>query len=228
MDTNHPDGGAPRDDKARVAELMARLAGGDNAALFVLEEEYGHRVGYMVRHQVEDMGRRDILADPDELSGLVSEAWLVIRDRASGWRPDGAMPWNWAERAIWHRVGEVIGHRVVELADEVLPDEAEPPAWEDDGEGFLLERLTPHDPRLPLLLETLHAVTTDRNYGVVVEFLEQKAYGDPSPAVTIGHRYRLEPANVRQIVRRAKVVLQGRIAEDPALAVLRDFWWLAA
>ena len=84
MDTNHPDGGAPRDDKARVAELMARLAGGDNAALCVLEEEYGHRVGYMVRHQVEDMGRRDILADPDEL-GRAGH----LAPRGRGDRPPG-------------------------------------------------------------------------------------------------------------------------------------------
>lgn len=228
MDTNHPDGGAPRDDKARVAELMARLAGGDDTALFVLQAEFDHRVGYMVRQIVRDMGREDILRDDDELSGLVGEAWLVVRDRAGGWRPDGAMPWNWAERAIRHRMGEVIGHRVVELADEVLPDDSDHAGWDDDGEGFLLERLRSSDERLPLLLETLQAVTTDRNYGVVVEFLEQKGFGDPSPANTVGARHGLEPDNVRQIARRAKVAVRARIDADPSLMALRDFWWLAA
>ena len=80
----HAEGNLRSDDRSRVAELMARIVDGDEAAFFMLVSEFDSRVAYIVRQFVIDMGRRDILADEDELGGLVTDAWLVIRERAGG------------------------------------------------------------------------------------------------------------------------------------------------
>ena len=73
-----------------------------------------HSNGYsLVRRIVEDMGRLDVRDDMDELHGLVTDACLVVTDRAAGWSPDGALPWTWAYLAIRAKVGQVVGHRVV-------------------------------------------------------------------------------------------------------------------
>ncbi|MBC8364687.1 MAG: hypothetical protein H8E59_06765 [Actinobacteria bacterium] len=221
------DGSRRSDDKKRVTDLMARIVEGDDAAFFTLVLEFNSRVAYNVLQIVTDMGRRDILADADEMSGLVTEAWLVVRERAGGWSPDGAMPWRWAHLAIRHRVSEAVGHRSSPLMEA---DGVEDAAWSptDDGGDLILTRLRCDDARLPLMLTTLKDNLSERDYLVVVEYLQQKGLGDPSPSHTVGRIYALRPDNVRQIYRRARKRMQGLVDDVPGLESLRDFWWLAA
>lgn len=223
----HAEGNLRSDDRSRVAELMARIVDGDEAAFFMLVSEFDSRVAYIVRQFVIDMGRRDILADEDELSGLVTDAWLVIRERAGGWSADGAMPWRWAHLAIRHRVSEAVGHRTTLLMED---DSVEEAAWSPTGdcEDLVLTRLRCGDPRLALMLTTLKAHLSERDYLVVVEYLQQQSFGDPSPSHTVGRLYRVKPDNVRQIYHRARKRLRKLAADDPELESLRGFWWLAA
>ena len=223
----HAEGNRRTDDRERVAELMTRIVDGDEAALFTLVDEFDSRVAYNVRQIVTDMGRRDILADEDEMSGLVTEAWLVIRERAGGWSPDGAMPWRWAHLAIRHRVSEAVGHRTTPLMED---DGVEEPAWLPTGdcEDLVLTRLRCGDPRLALMLTTLKANLSERDYLVVVEYLQQQSFGDPSPSHTVGRLYGVKPDNVRQIYHRARKRMRKLAADDPELESLRGFWWLAA
>ena len=222
----HAEGNLRSDDRSRVAELMARIVDGDEAAFFMLVSEFDSRVAYIVRQFVTDMGRRDILADEDELSGLVTDAWLVIRERAGGWSADGAMPWRWAHLAIRHRVSEAVGHRTTPLMD----DGVEEAAWSPTGgcEDLVLTRLRCGDPRLALMLTTLKANLSGRDYLVVVEYLQQQSFGDPSPSHTVGRLYRVKSDNVRQIYHRARKRMRKLAADDPELESLRGFWWLAA
>ena len=223
----HAEGNLRSDDRSRVAELMARIVDGDEAAFFMLVSEFDSRVAYIVRQFVIDMGRRDILADEDELSGLVTDAWLVIRERAGGWSADGAMPWRWAPLAIRHRVSEAVGHRTTPLMED---DGVEEVAWSPTGdcEDLVLTRLRCGDPRLALMLTTLKANLSERDYLVVVEYLQQQSFGDPSPSHTVGRLYRVKSDNVRQIYHRARKRMRKLAADDPELESLRGFWWLAA
>jgi hypothetical protein len=224
----HDDGARRSDDRSRVTELMARIVDGDEAAFFTLVDEFDRRVAYNVRQIVTDMGRRDILADEDEMGGLVTDAWLVVRERAGGWSPDGgAMPWRWAHRAILHRVSEVVGHRTSPLPDD---DGVEDESWSSTGDGddLILTRLRSDDPRLALMLTTLKDNHSERDYLIVVEYLQQQSFGDPSPSHTVGRLYRVKPDNARQIYHRARKRMRQLAADDPALESLRDFWWLAA
>ena len=223
----HAEGNLRSDDRSRVAELMARIVDGDDAAFFMLVSEFDSRVAYIVRQFVTDMGRRDILADEDELSGLVTDAWLVIRERAGGWSADGAMPWRWAHLAIRHRVSEAVGHRTTPLMED---DGVEEAAWSPTGdcEDLVLTRLRCGDPRLTLMVTTLKTNLSERDYLVVVEYLQQQSFGDPSPSHTVGRLYRVKPDNVRQIYHRARKRMRKLAADDPELESLRGFWWLAA
>ena len=223
----HAEGNLRSDDKERVTELMARIVDGDDAAFFMLVSEFDSRVAYIVRQFVTDMGRRDILADEDELSGLVTDARLVIRERAGGWSADGAMPWRWAHLAIRHRGSEAVGHRTTPLMED---DGVEEAAWSPTGdcEDLVLTRLRCGDPRLALMLTTLKANLSGRDYLVVVEYLQQQSFGDPSPSHTVGRLYRVKPDSVRQIYHRARKRMRKLAADDPELESLRGFWWLAA
>ena len=97
-----------------------------------------------------------------------------------------------------------------------------------DCEDLVLTRLRCGDPRLALMLTTLKANLSGRDYLVVVEYLQQQSFGDPSPSHTVGRLYRVKPDNVRQIYHRARKRMCKLAADDPELESLRGFWWLAA
>lgn len=237
MANNGMNGGSGRGDREQVADLMRRIVGGDDAAFFTLIQEHGHRVRFVVRRVLEDMGRRDILRDEDEMTGLVNWACLVIRDRAAGWSPDGgAMPWTWASMAIRAMVYDAVGHRVTDLDDGSF-DEGEdaggrPPApGESTGEDRAVEdfvRLACRHPFVRLLLDTLREVASERDYEVVLEYVVQRSNGDPSPSHTVAREFRLSPDNVRQIFSRTRRKLLAAIDDDPSLVPLLEIWWLAA
>lgn len=208
--------------RAVVAGLMARVVAGDDAALFEMMAEFGHRVRFKVLGILRDIGRSELASDDVEVDGMVTEAFLVIRDRAAGWSPDGgALPWNWAFLAIRARIHQIVGHRVVELEDEWFDGPApeapdDPPQRDADAEEFfraLSERLG--DRRVGFFLAAVrHHTTSEEQYQKVLEFLMQKYLGDPSPSRTVailhGAPVRDEVAlkkasdNVRQIASRTR------------------------
>ncbi len=107
------------EERIELTNCMAEMASGDIDAFFRFREQWGARVAGVVKGMARSMGRSDVVSDPDELDGLVTDACLVLRDRAAGWSPDGALPWTWARSALWAEVYRFVGHRQVELLDEV-------------------------------------------------------------------------------------------------------------
>ena len=97
-----------------------------------------------------------------------------------------------------------------------------------DGDDLILTRLRNDDPRLALMLTTLKDNHSERDYLIVVEYLQQQSFGDPSPSHTVGRLYGVKPDTARQIYHRARKRMRQLAADDPALESLRDFWWLAA
>ena len=152
----------------------------------------------LVRTLLCEMGRRDLAGERDEVSGLVLDACFVIADRAGGWRPGGAPPWMWARFAIRAEVTRSIGHRCVEL-DDHRHDECPPAPVDMADYDDLVER----DPRFASFDDVLRECTSERDRLIVVEYLQQQAACDPSPAHTVGHMFGLAPATVRQVCSRA-------------------------
>jgi DNA-directed RNA polymerase specialized sigma24 family protein len=186
------------DDPAQLDRVMARLAAGDVAYAVTLATGCARPIARLVRTLLCEMGRRDLARDRDEVAGLVLDACFVIADRAGGWRPGGASPWVWARFAIRAEVARSIGHRCVEL-DDHRHDEREPEPVDIVDYDELVER----DARFASFDDVLRGCTSERDRRIVVEYVQQQSAGDPSPAITVGHMFGLEPATVRQVFSRA-------------------------
>ena len=101
------------------------MAAGAPAAWWSFHETFEAKLRAVVLANVRSMHRPDIVRDAERIDSLTADAAMVIFDRAAGWKPGGAKPWNWAARAIRSMIAAEIGHRQVELGnDDTLRGEA--------------------------------------------------------------------------------------------------------
>lgn len=220
---------------ARVVELMARMAGGDTAALFVLHEEFGAHLASMVRRHLRGLGVHH--APAEDIQSLVTDACFELLSCASGWDPQrGALPWTWAERRIHAAVARFVGIHTDSLDADGAPEPEELPATrgerldavvDSDGEAALLRRVAARDRAAALLVEALDQVASPRNQEIVLSVTVQARLGDPSPATTVARDFNMRPEAIRQVCKRAKDGLRGLAAAEPRFADLRDLALLA-
>ncbi len=223
-------------DDEDLCKCMEGMAGGDTAFLFTFHQRFGPKLAWVVRDILRQMGRIDILANADEVDGLVLDACEVVFDRSSAWHPGGALPWNWARQAIRSKVAMVIGHRVVEFdldshAMSQIIDRASVGSGRVESEaGFLgvEEADLTLDPRARLLDTAIRSVGCRRSQEICWQYGIQKGLGDPSPAITVAQMFAVTPGNVRQIFRRQKAKVAAVIASDQRFETLREIEWFAA
>lgn len=211
-------GGSGPASPSSLAAIMERLAEGDGAALYSLIE--AHRSD-LVRSIRSIAARRKARLSAEQLEELVVDAALAIAGVAGSWSPEGAPPWFYASGRIANAVDQVIGQWRDELDDE-RADVEQPPAaagWESDTDD-VLARLAARHEVVALLREGLEEVASPRDLLVFVEHGVQVALGDPSPAVTIGRMYGMEPTAVRQQTRRVRIRLHRLAATDPRFGEL--------
>ena len=198
------------DEPAQLDHVMARLADGDPAYVFTLEQGWREPIARLVRTLLCEMGRRDLAGDRDEVAGLVLDACFVIADRAGGWRPGSAPPWRWARFAIRAEIARAIGHRCVELDDHRHEADLQTaPVYMAD-----YDELVERDPRFASFDDVLRGCTSERDRCIVVEYLQQQAGGDPSPSHTVGLMFGLTPAAVRKVVSRAMHKLRTVLGDE--------------
>jgi hypothetical protein len=219
-----------------LQQMMAGMAAGDAAFLFAFVDTFGPKVRWVVRGILEGMGRHDLIRARDELDGLTLDACEVIFGRASGWRPGGAMPWNWAFKAIRAEVARSIGHRTVEF-DTADPHgdtnlEGEAGSRSDvavaDLAGDDLGVLIARHPLVRLLDQAIRAVGSAAHQEIYWEYRIQQGLGDPSPANTVGKRFDKRPATVRQICKRHGDRVWALVRDDQRFVDLHDHGWFAA
>jgi hypothetical protein len=216
------------EERTELERLMAAMASGDIAATMRFGERFGSRLAAVVRRHLRDLHRTDIAERRDEVSSLVSDAVLVIFDKAGGWSPDGgALPWVWADRAIRAVVVAAIGHPTVEL-DHTRHDQPAVAAVGRRDAGDHYRDLVKRDDRVRLLDSAIGRVGNDRDQRVFVQFSLQQSLGDPSPARTVAAEFGLSPANVRQIVHRQRLRLQRLARSEPAFTEILESAWVAA
>lgn len=204
------------DDRARLNQMMARLIGGDDNALFELHAEFGDWMAAKMRAHVRALNAPR--PDPDELHGLVLDGWFALRECASGWESDGgALPWNWAHHRLRQVAAAWVGQYADEL-DEARFDRPEPAApvviGEEDDQLVVLERVARVHEGARLFQEALLGVASRRDCRVVLEVRVQAALGDPSPATTVALMMGMTPAAVRKVHSRVRARLRRLAGED--------------
>jgi hypothetical protein len=192
-------------DHERLTTLMAQAAGGSRTAPISLYQEFGLFIARALRRHLRDLGVRDV--DPDDLHGLTMDACFLLSERAGSWRPDGgALPWVWAERRLRMLASRHVGQWSDPLDGshaQVAAPELLGPALDDPDELELLHQVAERLPAAARYATALtSAATSERNQRVLLAYRLQASLGDRSPAVTIGRRFDMTPAAVRQVVKR--------------------------
>lgn len=181
----------------RLVSLMAAMADDDSGALFEFIGVYRGELERTVRSMLGSLSRRDVGARRTDVDFLVLSAAIVLFDRAGRWRPDGAVPWVWAYRAIRGEVVRWLGHPRVEfVADYHAPSGA---SGRRSAGDIDFDRLAEESEDVARWLADVRLVAGERDERVHIEYQTQKLLGDPSPANTVAAQFDLQPANVRQI-----------------------------
>ena len=213
----------------RLTEVMARMAGGDTAALEVLYVGFGDPIRSLIRKELRRLGVTSI--DPADVDGLTLDVCTELYHRAGSWDPThGVAPWTWARLRVRAIVGAYVG-QFTDPLPEGGPAEADTPvvpapADNDDDENVVVtfERLAVlrNDLRLRLLSEALNRVSRPAQQEILFEVKMQAGQGDPSPAVTVARAKALKPEAVRQTCKRLVDRVNYLAATDPYFAPLAD------
>jgi hypothetical protein len=212
----------------RLVVVMAAMAAGDKAAVFMLYAEYGSHLSAFMRRELRRLGVED--PTPEEVEGLAMDACFVLFDCGAAWKPvGGALPWTWANRRLAGVASQWVGQHADELdADRVElrageePVTPAPGAAEDEAELDVLVRLAGRHAGCALVLEALERVAGPRDQAIVLELRSQGAAGDPSPALTVARRHNVSPEVVRQVACRVRARLSHLAAGDRRFAGVAD------
>jgi hypothetical protein len=207
-----------------LADLVRRIEGGDNAAIFEMAATFRPELGRAVERIGESRGRRFTRQEVDD---LVLDVAVGLSQILGPWRADGgATPWGWARHRVASVVDEYIGqfHRPLpegpERVDERRPEPAR--STEEHSSLAVLERLAEQDPILAVLVDALAQVASPRDRRVFLETRVQAALGDPSPAATVAEIEGMRPEAVRKQHSRVLGRLRELARTDPRYAALAD------
>jgi hypothetical protein len=211
-----------------LVAIMGRLAQGDEAAVVTLFERFRGRIAGAVQ-QVATL--RGMPLRPDELEGVVVEVCFELARVAGAWSPDGgALPWVWARHRVANVVDRELGQWTEPLDEQQLAQVADgataaldglPAHARDTPMWPALERLAAdhHDARL--LLDALErSGSSRRDRELWLEYVCEKAVGNPAPATTVGPVFAMRESTVRQAARRVRQRVRRLATTDERYAPL--------
>jgi len=210
----------------QLESVMARLARGDRAAVVTLYQDFGRVLAAVVRRHLSSFGTQDVTRE--DLDGLVLDACFAIADCAPAWDPATSVaPWTWAERRIAALVNRSIGQYADELDDRAFELPAGGAGDVDDTSPLdLLDAR--REPVCRLLRDAFDSAgVSERDRKLLLETRLQASLGDPSPATTVGMLFDMQPAAVRQAVKRTRDRLRGLADAESRYAPLADLALLA-
>ncbi|MGH9286924.1 MAG: hypothetical protein ACRD0V_01285 [Acidimicrobiales bacterium] len=211
-----------------LVAIMGRLAQGDEAAVVMLYERFRGRIAGAVQQVA---AARGMPLRPDDVEGVVVEVCFELARVAGAWSPDGgALPWVWARHRVANVVDRELGQwtepldeqQLAQVADVDAPAPDSPPAHARDASMWpALERVAAdhHDARL--LLDALErSDISRRDRELWLEYVCEKAVGNPAPATTVGPVFAMRASTVRQAARRVRKRVHRLATTDERFAPL--------
>lgn len=211
-----------------LAAIMDRLAQGDGAAVVALYERFRGRIAGAVQ-QVAAL--RGTPLRPDDLEGVVVEVCFELARVAGAWSPDGgALPWVWARHRVANVVDRELGQWSEPLDEQQLAHVADAAEWapdtpraaDRDGPMWpVLERIAADHHGARLLLDALErSGVSRRDRELWLEYVCEKAIGNPAPATTVGPVFEMRESTVRQAARRVRTRVRCLATTDDRYAPL--------
>jgi hypothetical protein len=211
-----------------LAAIMDRLAQGDEAAVVALYEGFRGRIAGAVQ-QVAVL--RGTPLRPDDLEGVVVEVCFELARVAGAWSPDGgALPWVWARHRVANVVDRELGQWTEPLDEQQLAHVADaadsapdtlPAPGRDAPMWPVLERIAADHHGAGLLLDALErSGVSRRDRELWLEYLCEKAIGNPAPATTVGPVFEMREPTVRQAARRVRKRVRCLATTDDRYAPL--------
>jgi hypothetical protein len=208
--------------------IMDRLAQGDEAAVVTLYERFRGRIAGAVQQVAAMRGMR---LRPDDVEGVVVEVCFELARVAGAWSPDGgALPWVWARHRVANVVDRELGQWTEPLDEEHLAHVADtgataheiPPAPARDAPMWpALERVAADHHGARLLLDALErSGISRRDRELWLEYVCEKAVGNPAPATTVGPVFAMRESTVRQAARRVRKRVRRLATSDERFAPL--------
>jgi hypothetical protein len=210
-----------------LAAIMDRLAQGDEAAVVALYERFRGRIAGAVQQVAAVRGTR---LPPDDLEGVVVEVCFELARVAGAWSPDGgALPWVWARHRVANVVDRELGqwtepldeqHIAHAVDDAQAPDSGSAPG-RDAPMWPVLERIAADHQGARLLLDALErSGISRRDRELWLEYVCEKAVGNPAPATTVGPVFAMKESTVRQAARRVRQRVRRLATTDERYAPL--------
>jgi hypothetical protein len=211
-----------------LAAIMDRLAQGDEAAVVALYERFRGRIAGAVQ-QVAAL--RGTPLRPDDLEGVVVEVCFELARVAGAWSPDGgALPWVWARHRVANVVDRELGQWTEPLDEQQLAHVADaadsapdtlPAPVRDAPMWPVLERIAADHHGARLLLDALErSGVSRRDRELWLEYVCEKAIGNPAPATTVGPVFEMREPTVRQAARRVRKRVRCLATTDDRYAPL--------
>jgi hypothetical protein len=211
-----------------LAAIMDRLAQGDEAAVVALYERFRGRIAGAVQQVAAIRGAR---LRPDDLEGVVVEVCFELARVAGAWSPDGgALPWVWARHRVANVVDRELGQWTEPLDEQQLAhvvDDAAPTPYSGSAPARdlpmwpVLERIAADHHGARLLLDALErSGISRRDRELWLEYVCEKAVGNPSPATTVGPVFAMKESTVRQAARRVRQRVRCLATTDERYAPL--------
>jgi hypothetical protein len=193
-----------------------------------LYERFRGRIAGAVQQVAAIRGAR---LRPDDLEGLVVEVCFELARVAGAWSPDGgALPWVWARHRVANVVDRELGQWTEPLDEQQLahvvddaaptPDYGSTPA-RDVPMWPVLERIAADHHGARLLLDALErSGISRRDRELWLEYVCEKAVGNPAPATTVGPVFAMKESTVRQAARRVRQRVRCLASTDERYAPL--------
>jgi hypothetical protein len=219
--------GVDRQGFDELVAIMDRLAQGDEAAVVALYERFRGRIAGAVQQVAAIRGAR---VRPDDLEGVVVEVCFELARVAGAWSPDGgALPWVWARHRVANVVDRELGQwtepldeQLASVADDAGPTPGAAAARAHDAPMWpVLERMAADDSGARLLLDALErSGISRRDRELWLEYMCEKAVGNPAPATTVGPVFAMKESTVRQAARRVRQRVRRLATTDERYAPL--------